>query len=90
MGEKRVHMEVLLKIKFFSVLKLCRRVLPGISKNHTDFIFRIKQSDNSGSIAVTLTKRHASHPRRSEISVYSLKLNKGKKILYIFKKKKIK
>jgi len=68
-------MAVLLKIKFFWGLKLCRRVLLGISKNHTVFIFRFKHSENSGNIAVTLTKRHASRPRRCEISVYSLKLN---------------
>jgi hypothetical protein len=79
-------MAVLLKIKFFWVLKMCRRVLPGISKNRNEFIFRVTPSENSGSIAVTLTKRHASHPRRTAISVYSLKLNK--KTIFSMKKSK--
>jgi hypothetical protein len=77
-------MEVLLKIKFFWVLKLCRRVLPGISKKRTVFISRVKHSENSGSIAVTLTKRHASHPRRIEILVYSLKLNTEKQYFIFY------
>jgi hypothetical protein len=63
-------MAVLLKIKFFWVLKLCRRLLPGISKNRNVFIFRVKHSENSGSIAVTVTKRKVSH--RIEISEHSL------------------